>query len=483
MEAGVEPHLFVVLGATGDLSRKKLIPALYHLLEEKNLKERCHVLGVARSEVEEEKFRDIARRSLEDAGFPAAEVEKWCGSWTHFQSIGESGGDYASLKERIESLEKEMDLPGNRVYYLALPPKAFAGAIEHLGESALNRSPGWTRIVVEKPFGWDLESAQELSGLIHRFFHEDQIYRIDHYLGKQTVQNLMIFRFANTIFESLWNRDHIESVEITVAENLGIGNRGKYYDPSGALRDIVQNHLMQLLSLVGMEAPSVFTARSIRDEKVKVLQSVTEIKPRHAVLGQYGKGEIDSEKVPGYRQEKDVPEDSRTETYAAIRLNIDNWRWQNVPFYLRTGKRLSQRLTQVAVRFRKPPIWLFKPAGRSPLHSNLIVIRLQPDEGFHLSFDVKKPEEELNLVTENLHFHYKEAFGPIPEAYQTLLLDIMKGDQTLFVRADEVEASWSICTPLLEADLPVHPYEAGTWGPPEADDLARPYGGWLPIDS
>jgi len=483
MAAEVEPHLFVILGATGDLSRKKLIPALYHLLEDRNLKDRCHVLGSSRSAVDEDHFRKTARESLEKAGFPVEEVGEWCGAWTHYHSLGESGKEFSSLKDRIEKLESELDLPGNRVLYLALPPAAVSGAIEGLGDAGLNRAPGWNRIVMEKPFGRDLDSARELNVLLRRFFKEDRIYRIDHYLGKQTVQNLLVFRFANTIFESLWNRGHIETVEIAVAESLGIEGRGMYYDRSGALRDIVQNHMMQLLALVGMEAPPQFSSRYIRDEKVKVLQSVAEIDPRHVVLGQYEKGEIGSSKVSGYREEEHIPSDSRTETYAALKLNIDNWRWQGVDFYLRTGKRLSRRVTRIVIRFRKPPLCLFKHFSGCILNSNHIMITLQPDESFHISFDVKKPEEPLRLKTENLHFHYKESFGPIPDSYQTLLLDIMKGDQTLFVRADEVEASWSICAPLLDAGIPVHSYEAGTWGPPEAEDLPPPKGGWLPFDS
>jgi len=469
MDSPVGRHIFVILGGTGNLSLLKLLPALYQLLTQKSLKDRCQVLGVGTKDLGDEGFRDKAREALKDAGISSKEIDVWCDTCLHYQSLGKSSEDYSALLTRIESLEKENDIPGNRVFYLALPPSVFPAAIKGIGESGLNKSPGWIRIVIEKPFGRNLSSARELNSLVHRHFDEPQIYRIDHYLGKETVQNLLIFRFANTIFESIWNRDRIESVQITVAESIGIGERAKYYEKAGALRDIVQNHLAQLLTLTAMEVPAVFGADDIRDEKVKVLRSIPEIRAEDVIFGQYERGNIDNKKVQGYREEPGVAPDSSTETYVALRFQIDNWRWQGIPFYLRTGKRLPRRLTQIAVNFRHPPIFIFKPYSSCQIHSNRLLITLQPDEGFHLFFDVKEPEEALRLKTESFHFHYKEAFGPLPDAYQTLIFDIIQGDQTLFVRSDEVEAAWELFTPLLEKDIPVYSYTGGTWGPMEAD--------------
>jgi glucose-6-phosphate 1-dehydrogenase len=471
MDSPVERHLFVILGGTGNLTFLKLLPALYRLLTQKNLKDYCQVLGVGTKELGDQSFRNRAREALKDAGLSFEEVSTWCDTCLHYQSLGKSSEDYAALSRRISSLEKEYEIPGNRVFYLALPPSIFPTAIKGIGESGLNQSSGWVRIVIEKPFGRDLASAQELNRLVHRYFNESQIYRIDHYLGKETVQNLLIFRFANTIFESLWNRERIESIQITMTESIGIGARARYYEQAGALRDIVQNHLVQLLCLVAMEAPAIFEADFIRDEKVKVLRSIAGIRPEDVVFGQYAKGKIKNKEVQGYRGEPGIAQDSSTETYVALRLEIDNWRWQGIPIYLRTGKRLPRRFTQIAVNFRHPPVFIFKSHTSSQIPSDRLLITLQPDEGFHLYFDVKEPGEPLKLKKESLHFHYKEAFGPLPEAYETLILDILQGEQTLFVRADEVEASWKLFTPLLEKDFPVYSYPAGTWGPEEADQL------------
>jgi glucose-6-phosphate 1-dehydrogenase len=476
----VDKHLFVIFGGTGNLSFSKLFPALYNLLVKKNLKDVCQVLGVATRDIDDEEFREKARDALITAGFSKEEVGLWCDTCVHYQSLGKSSEDYPALGARIKSLEETYDIKGNRVFYLALPPPAFPKAIKGIGESGLNKSPGWVRIVVEKPFGVDLSSARELNSLLHSYFDESQIYRIDHYLGKETVQNLLIFRFANTIFESLWSRDRIENVQITVAESIGIEGRASYYDRAGALRDIVQNHLAQLVTLIAMEPPAVFEADNIRSEKVKVLHSMPGIRPEDVVFGQYEKGTINNKKVLGYKEEPGTASDSSTETYVALRLEIDNWRWQGVPFYIRTGKRLPLRMTQIAINFRHPPVCIFSPYSSCQIQSNRLLITLQPDEGFHLFFDVKEPEESLRLKTESLHFHYKEAFGPLPGAYQTLILDILEGDQTLFVRADEVEASWQLFTPLLEKNIPVFFYEAGTWGPKEADEFIAHKGGtWL----
>lgn len=478
--SSVGRHLFVILGATGSLAYLKLLPALYHLLTLKNLKDRCQILGVGTKDLADEDFRNRAREALKETGFSPEEISDWCESCLHYQSIGKSAESYSALAVRIKALEQTHNLPGNRIFYLALPPNVFPTAIRGIGETGLNQSHGWTRLVVEKPFGYDISSAQELNRLVHRYFDESQIYRIDHYLGKETVQNLLIFRFANTIFESLWNRDRVESVEITVAESVGIEGRAGYYEQAGALRDIVQNHLIQLLSLTAMEVPAVFEPEDIRSEKVKVLHSIAGIRPEDVAFGQYERGKIDGTQVLGYREEYGVNPNSTTETYVALRLEINNWRWQGVPFYLRTGKRLPRRITQIIVNFLHPPVCMFKHYSVCQIHSNKLLITLQPDEGFHLFFDVKEPEEPLRLKTERLHFHYKEAFGRLPEAYQTLIFDVLKGDQTLFVRSDEVETSWELFTPLFEKNLPVFSYEAGTWGPKEADQLlAREGRGWV----
>ena len=480
----IQPHLFVIFGATGDLTKRKLIPALYHLTQDEDVARRCVVLGTARSDWTDERFREEARAALREQGYAEEAVAEWCTRNLHYQCLGATGDDYGGLRDRIEQIERHRDLPGNRAFYLSLPPSIYGPAIEGLGAVGLNKSPGWTRVVVEKPFGHDLDSARTLNEQVHRHFEEDQVYRIDHYLGKETVQNLMAFRFGNALFESMWNREHIDRIEITVAEPLGVGGRAGYYDQSGHVRDMVQNHLTQLLSLVAMEPPASMDANAIRDEKVKVLNAVQQPDPRaDVVLGQYEAGTIEGEPVPGYRDEPDVPEASDTETFAAMRLNVANWRWQGVPFFLRTGKRLPRKLTQIAVRFQSAPVSLFQADGAPCIPQNAnceappneLLITLQPDEGFDLRFEVKAPGENENgtmeLETQQLSFSYEDAFGPVPDAYETLLRDIIVGDPTLFVRADEVEASWQLYAPVLETDLPVQSYEAGTWGPDAVDRL------------
>jgi glucose-6-phosphate 1-dehydrogenase len=392
----------------------------------------------------------------------------------HYQSVGSGQvDDYEALAARLETLEKSAGLPANRVLYLALPPQAFPGTITGLGQAGLNHSAGWTRLVVEKPFGRDLATARDLNQLVHRYFDESQVYRIDHYLGKETVQNLLVFRFSNPIFETLWNRDRVESVQITVAEHVGIEGRAGYYEQAGVLRDMIQNHLTQLLTLVAMEVPSAFEADAIRNEKVKVLRALAPIAHERVAWGQYVAGLIDGQAVPGYRQEPGVAPDSETENFVAMRLEISNWRWHGVPFYLRAGKRLARRMTQIVVTFRRPPVSVFRTYGIESIHRNVLVITIQPDEGFELGFEVKAPGQGIALQTQRLQFRYAESFSPLPEAYETLLMDVLNGDQTLFVRADEVEAAWNFYAPVLEQPPPVEFYAAGTWGPPAAARLLQ----------
>lgn len=465
----VDPHLLVVLGATSDLMRRKLLPAIYRLRTGGAVSAPLIILGVSRQAgLTDEGFRDLAAKALADEGVPPDAAGPWCGMCLHFQSLGAgTPEDFQALAARILTLEQENHLPGNRVFYLALPPTAFIGTIAGLGQAGLDQAPGWTRLVVEKPFGHDLASATALNEQIHRYFDESQVYRLDHYLGKETVQNLLIFRFANAIFEPLWHRNLVKSVQITVAESQGVGRRAGYYDHAGALRDMVQNHLTQLLTLTAMEVPVAFDAESIRTEKAKVLRAIPPVMPEDVIYGQYTRGVVNAQEAPGYREEPGVPPDSSTETFVALKLHIENWRWQGVPFYLVTGKRLPTRLTQIAITFRCPPVWVFDPHCAGACSHNVMVFTVQPDEGFDLHFEVKAPGEPLQFKTKSLSYRYSEGFAPLPDAYETLLLDIMAGDQTLFVRADEVEWAWRLYARALDPPpAAVQPYPAGAWGPP-----------------
>ncbi|HEV2287565.1 MAG TPA: glucose-6-phosphate dehydrogenase [Candidatus Acidoferrales bacterium] len=479
MEAQIDPHLFVIMGATGDLVGRKLLPSLNNLIARNALGPKSVILGVGiETDLDDASFRAKCRGDLEGENIPKDQIANVTSeNRLFYQTIGKgTDEEYKTLSSRVANIEKQFGLPGNRVFYLALPPKVFPLAIAGLGKAGLNKSNGWIRLVIEKPFGRDLKSAQDLNRVVHAHFEEEQVYRIDHYLGKETVQNLLVFRFANALFEPQWNRDRVESVEITVAESLGVEHRAGYYETAGALRDMVQNHLTQLATLAAMEVPEAFHAESIRREKVKVLHSVLPVRVEDVILGQYTAGTIGGKPVPGYREEPGVANDSQTETFVAMRLEIENWRWHGVPFFLRTGKRLAAHASQIVVNFRRPPVWIFKPFGADDIQSNSLVITIQPDEGFDLYFEIKAPGQDVKIQRSDLHFRYSEEFGPLPEAYETLLLDVFRGDSTLFVSDDWVEASWKLYTPLLEEKPKVVPYAAGSWGPAEADNLLKDLG-------
>jgi glucose-6-phosphate 1-dehydrogenase len=471
-------HLFVVFGATGDLFQRKLLPTMYRLSAQGKFPEGCRLLGVARHPLEDAGFRAQALSSLQAAKAGTdEELRRFCETTLLYHKLSdESPAGYAGLRSRIEEIEADHPLDGNRLFYLALPLDAFTPTLTGLGQSGLNKSPGWTRVVIEKPFGRDLASAQALNRLLRGMFEESQIYRIDHYLGKETVQNLLVFRFANMFVESMWNRDRIEHVEITVAEKLGVEGRAQYYDDSGALRDMVQNHVTQLLTLVGMEPPATKDEDAIRNEKVKVLRSIVRIEPSDVVRGQYTAGTVDGAPVAGYRQEPGVPPESTTETFVALRLKIANWRWQNVPFFVRTGKRLPAKASRVVLTLRAPPVSFFQAEGEYDANPDRITILVQPDEGFEIAFEVKVPGREIRVQTQRMKFHYADVFGELPDGYETLMVDVMLGDPTLFVRADEVEESWRLYAPVLENPPPVVFYPANTWGPREAQTLVERWG-------
>jgi glucose-6-phosphate 1-dehydrogenase len=470
-----EPHVFVIFGSTGDLAKRKLIPALYELQDREDFGHRSVVLGVGRQTLTDDEFRAEAAIALRAAGLDPDDADRWCSACLHYQSVSEG---FEALADRIRRIEAHHSMAAeNRAFYLALPPQVFEATVTGLAEAGLNCSAGWTRLVVEKPFGHSFDSAVALNDLVHGFFDEEQIYRIDHYLGKDTVQNLLVFRFANALFESAWSRDRIEEVQITVAESLGVEERAGYYDQAGAMRDMVQSHLAQLLMLVAMEPPTRLESGAIRDEKVKVLAAVRPIDPERVVWGQYAVSSGADGTIPGYAD--DLGRDSSTETFVALELFIDNWRWEGVPFRLRTGKRLPGKATSIAIVFKEAPISLFGPEHAGHAQANVLMLTIQPDEGFKLFFDVKGPGEGAPLRTEAFTFSYREAFGDLPDAYETLLGDVIDGDQTLFVRGDEVERSWHLFDPLLESPHDVVDYEAGVeWGPPSAAQLVGEHG-WL----
>ncbi len=484
------PCLLVIFGASGDLTRRKLVPSLFELFREKLLPEEFAVLGVSRTAYTDDAFRSILSESAREEGGASFDLS----AWNRFASrlfyepgdIGTPGG-LSGLPERIRTLCGERGIPGNLLFYASVAPRHYIPVVERLDEASLSREtpelPGFRRIVIEKPFGRDLASARELSRAVSSVFREDQVFRIDHYLGKETVQNLLVFRFANGIFEPLWNRNFIDSVQITVAETIGVAGRGDYYEEAGAVRDMIQNHLLQLLALVAMEPPVSLSADDVRDAKHRLLRSIETIRPGRdgevCVRGQYGPGTVGGKGVPGYRQEGSVAPGSLVETYAALRLAVDNWRWAGVPFYLRTGKRLARRVSEIAIRFHPAPFLLFKKTACGPIDPNLLVLNIQPEEGIYLRVGAKYPGPSVCVNPVEFRFTYEQAFGARGQpAYARLLLDAMLGDATLFPREDSVSVSWSLLDPLLSrwAENPGRDlffYPAGSWGPPEAERLTE----------
>jgi glucose-6-phosphate 1-dehydrogenase len=496
---GADPCTVIIMGAMGDLTRRKLMPAIYQLAKEGLLPDDFAVLGTAREAATDDVFRDAMHEALaksDEIKNLDPVVWEWLRPRLHFVS-GDLSRElaYGDLKKRLEQLEAQRNVERrNRMFYLAVPPSVFTTIVKHLAESGLaprissDQVRPWSRVVIEKPFGHSLETATELNALVLSLFNEHQVYRIDHYLGKETVQNVLVLRFANTIFEPLWNRQWIDHVQITASETVGVERRGKYYEEAGVLRDMFQNHLLQLLALTAMEAPSRMDAGSVRDEKVKVLRSIRWLTPRtipeNAVRAQYGAGEVGGKVLPAYRDELDVSPESVTPTYAALRLYVDNWRWNGVPFFLRSGKRLQKRCSEIAVQFRTPPHLMFGGETQQTMQPNTLVMRVQPNEGVSMSFEAKVPgaaaalTSEIEVASVDMDFSYSDAFGEATApAYETLLLDVMIGEATLFTRSDEVEAAWRMVDPVLkfwESNPPraLETYPAGSSGPDSAIELA-----------
>jgi len=480
-----EPTIFVIFGASGDLTWRKLIPALHNLFLDGKLPEKLAIIGVGRRSISDEDFRSQLRGGVDEFSRRGKVDDQ---GWEGFAScLSYFAGDIAepetgnALGERLKKIEEEWDVEANRIFYLAIPPNLVATVAGQLHNIGLCKDCQRDRLVVEKPFGRDLASARELDRTLTGFFSESQIYRIDHYLGKETVQNLLAFRFANALFEPIWDRRYIDHVQITVAETVGVGSRSSYYESAGALRDMVQNHLLQILCLIAMESPVSFDANEIRNKKVDVLRAIHPIRPEkvhhYAVRGQYGKGQLNGKAVPGYREEEGVDPLSGTETFAAMRIFIDNWRWQGVPFYLRTGKNLAAKVSQVSILFRPVPHQPFPASAVENWQPNRLVIRIQPEAGITMRIQAKQPGTRMLLGPVDMQFCYRDAFNATyPDAYETLLLDVMRGDATLFMRADQVEKAWEVVAPVLDAWENVPPgdfpdYTPGSWGPESADAL------------
>ncbi len=485
LERRVPPCALVIFGANGDLARRRLLPALYRLAAERRLPAGFAILGNSRTPMADGEFRgkmrEAVQRFLENAEFDPALWEEFSRPLYYCAGDLQDSRLYPLLAARLDEIDRRHQTGGNVLFYLSTAPSLYAEVVGRLAAAGLTRGRGWRRVVIEKPFGRDLASARELSRLVHQAFPEEAVFRIDHYLGKETVQNILAFRFANGIFEPLWNRRYVDHVQITAAESIGVEGRGAFYQEVGALRDMIQNHLLQVMATVAMEPPAAFEPTAVRDERAKLLRSIRVFTASeaatHAVAGQYGPARAGGEDVVGFRQEPGVDPESNTETYAALKLYVDNWRWAGVPFYLRTGKRLPKRITDVAIQFHAAPHALFPRADAgAAARPNLLVLRIQPQEGISLRFLSKLPGSGMKLRPVSMDFNYGASFGlRLPTAYQTLLLDAMAGDATLYPRQDIVEASWAVVQPVLDAwaerRFPFPNYPAGSWGPPEADEL------------
>jgi glucose-6-phosphate 1-dehydrogenase len=480
-----DPCVVVIFGASGDLTKRKLLPALYHLEQEELLPEAFAVVGVARRDISEHFAGDMEDGILRGGGVEEDDpkLKKFMKRVRYFTTNFDDDAGFEQLKAFLADIDDTLGTKGNRLFYLAVAPEYFADITDRLGNHEMTTSKvsgQWMHVIIEKPFGTDLESARKLNDDINRVLHEDQIYRIDHYLGKETVQNILVFRFGNGIFEPIWNRNYIDHVEITAAECIGIEGRGPFYESAGALRDVVQNHVLEVLSFVTMEPPDSFGSSAVRTEKLKVWNAIDPIEVEDTVRGQYGPGRVEGEKVIGYREEDRVNPDSNTETFVAMKVQIENWRWAGVPIYLRAGKRMAKRVTEVTVVFKQPPLRMFKSnEAMSKVQPNVLKMRIQPDEGISLTFGAKVPGPTTNVMPVEMHFSYADSFGKSSaNGYERLLLDAMLGDGTLFAHRSGVEATWALMTPILEAwakrpptDFPN--YDAGSWGPPAADTLLK----------
>ena len=486
-ERVIDPCIFVAFGGTGDLAHKKLMPALYHLHRGGLLPRSFAIVAYASGDMSDDDYRESIRQSVAKAA-PYLPTEGQ--AWDEFAALmrfvprlEDTRKSLAGLKERLDSINKRIGAEGNYLFYFAIPPSTFMETAEGLGEVGLaDEEHGWRRLVIEKPFGTDLDSARELNRALQKVFREEQIYRIDHYLGKETVQNILVFRFANEFVEPILNSRYVDSVQITVAESVGIESRGAFYDSTGALRDIVQNHVLQILSLVCMEAPTSLEADDVRNEKQKVFSSIRHIEPsevdQYTVRGQYSSGTLLGERVKAYTGEDKVAPDSTTETFVAAKLYVDSWRWSGVPFYVRTGKRLAKRVTEIAIQLKSIPRVLFGEAYREEIKPNIIALNIQPDEGIAIKFEAKVPGLGYRIQPVKMDFRYGEAFGvTAPDAYERLVMDAMLGDASLFSRADSVEATWGVVQPIMdgwrERKSPAYPYLPGSWGPAEADGFIR----------
>jgi len=486
-ETAAGPGAFVVFGASGDLTHRKLLVGMFKLFTENLLSDRFYLLGCGRKKFSDEDFRSNAEKSIRSNSdfLSSKHLDDFISKLYYLDGDYDDAGLYERIASRMAELNQKHNVEGNLVFYLSVPPFLYTTIVEHLGSAGLTCTTGpgkeqQVKLVIEKPFGRDLSSAVDLNNSISRCFDESQIYRIDHYLGKETVQNILMLRFANAIFEPVWNRNYIDNIQITIAETVGVQHRAGYYDTSGALRDMFQNHMLQMVTLVAMEPPMSFEAEGVRNEKVRLLRSIRPFDVNKledfCIRGQYGPGSINGKKVKGYLEEDGVSPDSKTETFIAAKLFVDNWRWQGVPFYLRTGKRLAVKDTEIAITFKKVPYSMFSSVGLDELPQNVLVLKIQPEEGISLSFQAKRPGSKICMSTLNMNFSYKSVFlVDLPEAYQRLLLDCMVGDQTLFTRQDDIEISWQLLTPLLEAweqdESSPYIYPAGSESFAEADAL------------